>query len=112
MTTARKRIHHRVTWKPMTDPDEIIRSSIGGYPILPAGEPWPVCTENGCGQKLAIFVQIELDQRLLRIALVNRMGGRIATSCFSGCRPMFLLAALAATLVPSLLCGRIEVIPP
>jgi hypothetical protein len=63
MMTVGKRIHHRVTWEPMTDPDEIIRSSIGGYPILPAGEPWPVCTEDGCGQKLAMFVQIELDQR-------------------------------------------------
>jgi len=33
-------MHHRVTWEPMTGPSDIIRSSIGGYPILPVGESW------------------------------------------------------------------------
>jgi len=53
-------MHHRVTWEPMTGPSDIIRSSIGGYPILPVGESWPVCAQEKCGQKLALFFQFEL----------------------------------------------------
>jgi hypothetical protein len=49
-----------VTWDPMTDPDEIIRSSIGGFPSLPVGEAWPVCTEGGCNKKLALFLQFDV----------------------------------------------------
>ena len=53
-------MHHRVTWEPMTGPSDIIRSSTGGYPILPVGESWPVCAQEKCGQKLALFFQFEL----------------------------------------------------
>ena len=63
MTRTTKKIRHRITWEPVADPDEIVRSSIGGYPILPAGESLPVCAEDGCGQNLALFFQIELDDR-------------------------------------------------
>jgi hypothetical protein len=54
-------MHHRVTWAPMTDASQVIRSSIGGYPILPAGETWPVCTEDGCNQRLALFLQVDIE---------------------------------------------------
>ena len=63
MTRTSKKVHHRITWEPVADPAEIIRSSIGGYPILPAGESLPVCAEDGCDQTLALFVQIELEDR-------------------------------------------------
>lgn len=55
-------MHQRVTWEPMTDPSEVIRASIGGYPILPVGESWPVCTEDGCNQRLALFMQFDVDE--------------------------------------------------
>lgn len=51
-----KFMHQRVTWQPMTDPSEVIRASIGGYPVLPAGEAWPVCAEEQCNQRLALFL--------------------------------------------------------
>jgi hypothetical protein len=51
----------RVTFESMTDPSDVIRASIGGYPILPAGESWPVCTEDECSQKLALFLQFDVD---------------------------------------------------
>ena len=54
-------MHLRVTWEPMTDPGVVIRSSIGGYPILPAGEAWPVCTEDGCNRRLALFFQLDIE---------------------------------------------------
>jgi uncharacterized protein YwqG len=59
-------MHHRVTWEPMKDASAVIRSSIGGYPILPTGEAWPVCTEDGCNQRLALFLQVDIDVRRLR----------------------------------------------
>lgn len=55
-------MHQRVTWEPVTDPSDVIRSSIGGYPILPAGEAWPVCAEDGCGQRLALFFQFDVEE--------------------------------------------------
>ena len=54
-------MHRRVTWQAVTDASEVIRSSIGGYPILPAGESWPVCTEDGCNQRLALFLQFDVE---------------------------------------------------
>jgi hypothetical protein len=60
MTEPTERIHHRVTWEPLADSSEIIRSSVGGYPILPTGESWPVCTEGGCNRKLSFFFQFEV----------------------------------------------------
>ena len=59
---AAKAIHQRVTWEPATDPNAIIRSSIGGYPILPTGEPWPLCSEDGCGERLALFLQFDVAE--------------------------------------------------
>jgi hypothetical protein len=56
-------MHHRVTWEPMTDPSDIIRSSIGGYPVLPVGESWPVCAQEKCGQRLGLFFQFEVEDR-------------------------------------------------
>jgi hypothetical protein len=56
-------MHHRVTREPMTDATEVIRSSVGGYPILPAGEAWPVCTEDECNQRLALFFQFHVGCR-------------------------------------------------
>jgi hypothetical protein len=49
--------HHRVTWEPAAA-GAPLRSSIGGYPVLPEGEAWPVCAE--CQQKMALFLQIEV----------------------------------------------------
>ena len=54
-------MHHRVTWEPMTDASAVIRSSVGGYPVLPTGEPWPVCTEDGCNQRLSLFLQVDVE---------------------------------------------------
>jgi hypothetical protein len=63
MANAPKKMHHRVTWEPMADPDEVIRSSIGGYPILPGGKAYPRCTEDGCNQPMALFMQFEIEER-------------------------------------------------
>ena len=61
MPRALQKIHHRIIWEPMTDPNQIVRSSIGGFPILPIGKSWPVCTEEGCNKKLALFFQCDVD---------------------------------------------------
>lgn len=61
MPRTTKKIHHRIKWEPVTDLSQIIRSSIGGYPILPTGESWPICAEDGCNQKLALFLQFDVD---------------------------------------------------
>ena len=37
MPNSAKHVHHRVIWESLTQGSEIIRSSIGGYPVLPAG---------------------------------------------------------------------------
>jgi hypothetical protein len=63
MSTMPPRLHQRVTWEPMTDPGEVIRDSIGGYPILPVGESWPVCAEPGCHRRLALFFQFDVEDR-------------------------------------------------
>jgi predicted DNA-binding WGR domain protein len=52
--------HHRVLWEPLGKDGPKLRSSVGGWPILPRGTSWPVCRENGCGKELALFFQIEL----------------------------------------------------
>jgi hypothetical protein len=44
----------------MANPDEVVRSSIGGYPVLPDGESWPVCTEDGCNHQMSLFFQTDL----------------------------------------------------
>jgi hypothetical protein len=53
--------HQRVTWEPVADPNQIVRSSIGGYPVLPVGESWPVCTEDDCNQRMSLFFQFEVE---------------------------------------------------
>src|SRR5262249_55043873 len=63
MSKSAKNVHHRVTWEPMTKGGEIIRSSIGGYPILPAGQSVPVCSESGCGKPMSLFLQLALEDR-------------------------------------------------
>ena len=60
MPTA-KRMHHRVNWEAMADPGEIVGSSIGGYPVLPSGEPWPVCSEDDCNQRMSLFLQLAVE---------------------------------------------------
>lgn len=63
MATIPHRLHQRVTWESMTDPSEVIRASLGGYPILPLGESWPVCAEPGCNRRLALFFQLDVEDR-------------------------------------------------
>jgi len=60
MAETTQRIHHRVSWESLTNSQEIVRSSLGGYPILPAGESWPTCTEAECKQKLSLFFQFDV----------------------------------------------------
>jgi hypothetical protein len=57
------KMRQRVTWEPMTDPNDVVRASIGGYPILPVGESWPVCAEEECNRRLALFFQFDVDDR-------------------------------------------------
>ncbi|WP_228688159.1 hypothetical protein [Amycolatopsis keratiniphila] len=33
------------------------RDSVGGWPILPVGEPWPVCF---CGERMVLFFQVDI----------------------------------------------------
>jgi len=54
-------VHQRTAWESIADPNEVIRSSIGGYPILPVGESWPVCAEPQCNRRLALFLQFDVD---------------------------------------------------
>src|SRR5215469_15924691 len=56
-------VHHRVTWQAVADADEVIRSSVGGSPVLPDGEVWPVCAEPHCHRPMALFFQIEIEAR-------------------------------------------------
>lgn len=58
-----KMMHQRVTWQPMTDPSAVIRASIGGYPVLPPGEAWPVCAREQCNQRLTLFLQFDVEDR-------------------------------------------------
>src|SRR5947209_5843848 len=62
MPATSDRMHQRVTWEPMTEAT-IIRASIGGYPILPVGESWPVCAEGGCNRRMALFLQFDVEDR-------------------------------------------------
>jgi hypothetical protein len=39
-------------------------SSLGGYPILPGGQAWPVCVEDGCTQKMSLFFQFDIADSL------------------------------------------------
>ena len=63
MPNSAKHVHHRVTWEPVTPGSEIIRSSIGGYPALPAGQSVPVCSESGCGKPMSLFLQLAMEDR-------------------------------------------------
>src|SRR5579864_537887 len=63
MPRAARRLHHRLTWEPMADEGEIVRSALGGYPVLPAGHPHPVCTVGGCGKKMSPFLQVAMEER-------------------------------------------------
>src|SRR2546421_4726108 len=56
------RVHQRVTWEPMMETNTV-RASIGGYPILPIGESWPVCAEDGCNRRMALFLQFDVEDR-------------------------------------------------
>jgi hypothetical protein len=48
----------------MADPNRVVRSSIGGYPVLPAGEAPPVCTEDGCNRAMSLFMQFDIDDAM------------------------------------------------
>ena len=63
MSNSTQHVHHRVTWEPVTQGSEIIRSSIGGYPVLPAGQRIPVCSESGCGKPMSLFLQLAMEDR-------------------------------------------------
>lgn len=45
----------------MPDPSVVVRSSLGGYPILPVSEAWPVCGDAGCRRKMSLFLQIDIE---------------------------------------------------
>ena len=63
MPKSAKHVHHRATWEPVIHGSEIIRSSIGGYPVLPAGQSIPVCGESGCGKPMSLFLQLAMEDR-------------------------------------------------
>jgi len=63
ITAEAMRMQQRVTWEPISDPSEVVRSSIGGYPVLPLGQSWPVCTAAQCGQSMALFLQFAIADR-------------------------------------------------
>jgi hypothetical protein len=54
-------MHHRATFTPAAEADGAMRSSLGGYPVLPEGFAWPVCTEDDCGRRMALFLQVEME---------------------------------------------------
>src|SRR5215813_2660886 len=56
-------VHHWVAWEPVIQGGEIIRSSIGGYPVVPAGQSMPVCSEGGCGKPMSLFLQLVIEDR-------------------------------------------------
>ena len=72
MTEPNERIHHRVTWAPLADTTEIIRSSVGGYPIVPTGESWPSAPFDspGVARRMRQRAHQSLDQR--QLATINR----------------------------------------
>jgi hypothetical protein len=59
--TAPKKTHFRASWEPVRDQTKIIRSSVGGYPVVPAGEPWPLCSEDGCHRRMSLFLQFDVE---------------------------------------------------
>jgi hypothetical protein len=59
--SAMKKTHYRVSWGRAMGRKDVIRSSIGGYPILPATEGWPVCCEDGCNQPMSLFLQFDVE---------------------------------------------------
>jgi hypothetical protein len=63
MAASGKITHYRVGWEPTADAAEVTASSIGGYPILPPGEAWPVCSEGACGKRLSLFLQVAVEDR-------------------------------------------------
>ena len=63
MPKSAKNVHHRVTWEPVTQGNEVSRSSIGGYPVLPADQSIPVCSEDGCGKPMSLFLQLAMEDR-------------------------------------------------
>jgi hypothetical protein len=58
---ATKKAHYRVSWERVPDPDRVIRSSVGGYPVLPDNEDWPVCTADGCNRRMSLFLQFAVE---------------------------------------------------
>jgi hypothetical protein len=48
----------------MTDLRSVIRSSIGGYPILPESYAWPVCREDDCNRRMSAFFQFDIDDSM------------------------------------------------
>jgi len=59
-----EKIHYRVCWEPLPNRDTILRSSIGGYPVLPEAQPWPVCADGGCGRNMSLFFQFDIDESM------------------------------------------------
>ena len=63
MPRSARQMHHRVTWEPMSNESEVIHSALGGYPVLPVGHTHPVCTEDDCGKKMSLFLQLAMEER-------------------------------------------------
>ena len=59
-----EKIHYHVAWEPVADPRQRLHSSLGGYPVLPANEEWPVCSQDGCGRRMSLFLQIAVADEM------------------------------------------------
>ena len=55
---AKPLIYHRIEYKP-ADPSVKLRDSIGGYPYLPKGTGWPVCS---CGKRMSLYLQFDIRE--------------------------------------------------
>jgi hypothetical protein len=53
-------IQYRIGWKPVGDRNVVLRSTVGGYAILPVGESWPTCAESGCDRKMSLYLQFDI----------------------------------------------------
>jgi hypothetical protein len=51
-------IYHRIDFKP-ADPSEKLKDSIGGYPYLPKGMDYPVCS---CGKRMNLYLQFDIRE--------------------------------------------------
>jgi hypothetical protein len=56
-----KPTHYRASWERVPDPSQILTSSVGGYPVVPAGDDWPVCAEDRCNRRMSLFFQFQVE---------------------------------------------------